>query len=194
MSTKLRIIALTLCLAAISLAGLAVAQGQPRARQRGNAPQGGVTEANPEMTRERMMQRMQQQLRASVEEWQVIQPRLEKVMELSRQANRRGLGALQARPVSRRRQGQQQQRPRAAARRERPDANRTPSAVEKAANELRELLAQASVTPEQVEAKLTALRQIRQTARQNLAQARAELQQVLTVKQEARLVLLGLLE
>jgi hypothetical protein len=207
MSTRLRFIATVLCLAGLGLAGLVVAQGQPRARQRANASRGRMNEGNPEATRQQMMQRIQQQLGASDTEWQVIQPRLQKVMELSRQTNRRGAGRMQgrpggqrgqggteARPGGRRGAGQQTQGPRGQTRRPRDDANREPSPVQKASEELRTLLGDASASPEQVKAKLAALRQVRETAQQHLAQARSELQQVLAVKQEARLVLMGLLE
>ena len=207
MSTRLRIIAITLGLAALGLAGLVVAQGQPRARQRANAPRSRMTEGNPEATRQQMMQRMQQQLGASEGEWQVIEPRLEKVMELARQTSRRGAGRMQGRPGGRRGQGgtearpggrrgadQQTPGPRGQARRPRNDANRESSPVQKASEDLRTLLGEASASPEQVTAKLAALRQARATAQQNLARARTELQQVLTVKQEATLVLMGLLE
>lgn len=134
-----------------------------------------------------MMQRMQQQLGASDAEWQVIQPRLQKVTELSRQIDRRG-------PGGRRGQGQETQGSRGQARRPRTDANREKSAVQKAYDELQTVLSNTSATPEQVEAKLAALRTAREAAKQNLAKARTELQQVLTIKQEARLVLMGLLE
>jgi len=194
MSTKLRTIAIALCLAALGLAGLVVAQGQPRARQRANTPRSRTTQTNPEVTRERMMQRMQQQLGGSDAEWQIIQPRLVKVVELSRRANRRGPGVLPGRAGGRRNPDRRSPGARAAGRRARSDADRTPSAVEKTATELRDLLNDANATSEQIEAKLTALRRTRQDAQEELAQARSALQEVLIVKQEARLVLLGLLE
>jgi len=189
MSTRLRIIAITL-----GLAALVVAQGQPRARQRANTPRSRTTQTNPEVTRERMMQRMQQQLGASDAEWQIIQPRLERVVELSRRANRRGPGALPGRAGGRRNPDRPSQGPRAVGRRARPDADRAPSAMEKTTTELRDLLNDANATSEQIEAKLTALRRARQDAQEELAQARSALREVLIVKQEARLVLLGLLE
>jgi hypothetical protein len=66
--------------------------------------------------------------------------------------------------------------------------------VQRAADELQQLLNSGAATPEQIKAKLTALRQSRNALKQELAQARAHLQQVLTVKQEATLVLMGILE
>jgi len=207
MSARLRFMAIVLCLAAVCMAGAVTGQGRRRAGQRAEIQRGRMNEGNPEATRQQMMQRMQQQLEASEAEWQVIQPRLQKVMELSRQTNRRSAGRMQgrpggqrgqggteARPGGRRGAGQQTQGPRGQTRRPRNDANREPSPVQKASEELRTLLGEASADPEQVKAKLAALRQARATAQQNLAQARTELQQVLTVKQEARLVLMGLLE
>jgi Spy/CpxP family protein refolding chaperone len=66
--------------------------------------------------------------------------------------------------------------------------------VQRAADELQQLLTGGSATPEQIKAKLDSLRQLREALKQELAQARAQLQQVLTVKQEATLVLTGILE
>ncbi len=210
MSTRLRFLTTVLCLAAVGLAGLVVAQEQPRARQRANTPRGRMNQGNPEATRQQMMQRMLQQLEASDAEWQVIQPRLQKVMELSRQTNRRGAGGMQrrpggqsgrrgqggteARPAGRRGTGQQTQGSRGQTRRPRNDTNREPSPMQKASEELQTLLNNANADPEQVKAKLAVLRDAKETAKRNLAQAHTELQQILTVKQEARLVLMRLLE
>jgi len=66
--------------------------------------------------------------------------------------------------------------------------------VQKAADELQQLLSGSGATPEQIKAKLATLRQLRETLKRQLAQARAQLQQVLTVRQEATLVLAGILE
>jgi len=199
MSAKLRLIGMLLCIAAVSATGIVTAQAQRRGGQRPGAARDRAVQRDPEAMRQRMMQRMQQQLGASEAEWQVIQPRLLKVMELSRQAERRGPSAMGARPGAGRRPGQDRaaqegQRQRGQMRRPRGEANRPVSEVQKASDELRALLGSESATPEQVKAKLTALREARAAARQKLAQARADLQQVLTVKQEARLVLMGLLE
>jgi Spy/CpxP family protein refolding chaperone len=68
------------------------------------------------------------------------------------------------------------------------------SAVQKAADELQQLLSSNGAAPEQIQAKLATLRQLREALKQELAQARAQLQQVLTVKQEATLVVTGILE
>ena len=199
MSAKLRLSGVLLCIAAVSATGIVTAQAQRRAGQRPGAARDRAVQRDPEAMRQRMMQRMQQQLGASEAEWQVIQPRLQKVMELVRQTERRGPSAMGARPGAERRPGQDRaaqegQRQRGQMRRPRGEANRQVSEVQKASDELRTLLGSESSTPEQVKAKLTALRELRAAARQKLAQARADLQQVLTVKQEARLVLMGLLE
>ncbi len=194
MSARLRFIAIVLCLAAVGIAGAVAGQGRRRAGQRAETQRGRANQGDPEATRLQMMQRMQQQLGAADTEWQVIQPKLQKVMELSRQINRRGAGGLLGRPGGRRNSGQRVQRPDGQARQPRNNSNRAVSDVQKAAAELQTLLNNANADPEQVKAKLTELRQVRETAQQNLAQARTELQQILSVKQEARLVLMGLLE
>ena len=122
------------------------------------------------------MQRIQQQLGTSNEEWQVVKPRLEKVMQLSRQLDSRGRagrgpgndGPRAARapgsdgpragrgPGSNgpRAQGRQGQTRRAPGARTRPDTQRETSAVQRAADELRQVLAAGTTTPEQIKAKL----------------------------------------
>jgi Spy/CpxP family protein refolding chaperone len=66
-------------------------------------------------------------------------------------------------------------------------------AVEKAAQELQELLAGESPNTDQIKAKLTAYRTVKEKAKKDLAKAQQDLKQIVTVKQEATLVLMGLL-
>lgn len=197
MSTRLYFFVALAVLAVILASSPIAAQRQGRARQGGIAQRpnasGRTNQVDPEAMRERMMQRMQQRLGASEAQWQVIEPALQKVMELARQLdspgrNRRAPGGTP------RAQGQTGQ-----ARRERGPGLRSnvsgqPSAVQRAGDELQQLLSDSRATPEQIKAKLAALRQSRAAVAQELAQARAQLQGVLTIKQEATLVLTGVLE
>jgi len=197
MSTKRCVLAVAICLAVVAVSSPVAGQRQGRNRQRAAAPRQGapgrMNQADPEATRERMTQRLQQRLGVSETEWQVIQPRLQKVMELSRQLDSPGRAgrAPGAGPGA---ANQDRQARRGRGQRPRPNTARETTALGKAAGELRQLLATDAPTPEDINARLAALRQARQALKQDLTQARAQLQQTLTVKQEATLVLMGILE
>jgi hypothetical protein len=70
----------------------------------------------------------------------------------------------------------------------------TPSAVQAAVQALRETLNNNDAKPDEIKAKLDALRAARAQARQNLTKAQEDLRSVLTQRQEAVLVTMGLLE
>ena len=197
MSMKLRMLTIMACLAIIVSGDPVVAQRQGRGRQRAETPRQGapgrMNQADPEAVRERMTQRLQQRLGVSDAEWQVIQPRLQKVTELSRQLESSGR-ARRAPGAGTRAANQDRQARRDRAQRSDLNANRETTALGRATGELRELLATDTATLEAINAKLAALRQARQALKQELTQARAQLQQTLTLKQEATLVLMGILE
>jgi hypothetical protein len=147
---------------------------------------------------ERMMtERMKAQLGAGDEEWKVIQPRLLKVMNLSRQVNTRGRGMMMGGPggyPGRRQPGGMRTRSQDAGQRTRPGPGTgQQSAVGKATQELRDVLSNKEATSEQIKAKLTALRTAKEKAKKNLAAAQKDLKQNLTIKQVAILVLSGYL-
>ena len=181
------------CLVSIILASLVLAA--PTEEPRGRGGRGGGQRMNRDQMRARMVERMKEQLGAKDEEWKVIEPRLRKVMDLSRQAGgfgRRGRGMFSG-------QGGQRGGPRDRGPGrdpgERPDRapDREMTAVEKAGDDLQKVLDSASAKPEEIKAKLTALRTAREKAKKELAEAQKELQQILTVKQEATLVLAEML-
>jgi hypothetical protein len=150
-----------------------------------------------------MTERMKVQLGASDKEWKVIQPRLQKVMNLSRQVTGRGM--MMGRPggyAGRRQAGGTGTRGQDAGQRTRPgpgtgrtggQTQREQSAVGKATQELRDVLSNKEAKSEQIKAKLTALRTAKEKAKKDLATAQKELKKNLTVKQEAILVLSGYL-
>jgi len=133
---------------------------------------------DPEQMRQRMMDRMKEQLGVEDAEWKVILPRLEKVMTLSRETGSRG-NMMFGRGGRRGRDGE----------REEPT-----TAIGKATEKLRTLLENENATPEQIKAALTELRTAREKAKQELDKARQELLELITVKQEAQLVMMGMLE
>jgi hypothetical protein len=146
-----------------------------------------------------MTERMKVQLGAGDEEWKVIQPRLQKVMNLSRQVSGRGM--MMGGPggyAGRRQTGGSRTRGQDAGQRTRPGpgtgrTQRQQSAVGKATQELRDVLSNKEAKSEQIKAKLTALRTAKEKAKKDLATAQKELKKNLTVKQEAILVLSGYL-
>jgi Spy/CpxP family protein refolding chaperone len=148
--------------------------GEARAQEAAGGRRGG-RRFDPVQMRERMLERMQQNLEATDEEWTVIKPRIEKVMTLSME-NR--LGGMRR---GRGRSGDDAQLPEDA------------SAVQKASAELRQALSNDNATAEQIKDKLTALRKARDARREQLAQAQEALRELLTQRQEAQLVLQGYL-
>jgi hypothetical protein len=138
-----------------------------------------------------MTERMRERIGATDDEWKVMQPRLQKVMELSRQVNAPGRMGMFAGRGGRFGRGGDRGPGRGPAGAAAPE--REVTAVEKASEELQELLESESAKPNQIKAKLTALRTAREKAKQDLVKAQDDLKKILSVKQEATLVLIGLL-
>lgn len=157
--------ALALCLFAMPV----LAQNQP-----GGAGGGGGFD--PAQMRQRMMDFMKERLGASDDEWQAISPKLEKVMQLSRDASGGGMRGM----FGRRGGGdQQQQQPQ--------------SAVQQKAKDLQDAI-EANAPAADIKAKMQALRDARAAARQELTKAQEDLKGLLTQKQEATLLMMGMLE
>lgn len=138
----------------------------------GGGPGGG----GPAQFQQRMMERMKTELGATEDEWTVLEPKIQKVMDINRD--------LQAGPMG----GMGGRRGGAAA----------PAAAEgevaKATAALRETLQNTDATPEEITTKLTALRDARTKATADLEEARKDLKSVVTPRQEAVLVLAGTLQ
>ncbi|MBN2128435.1 MAG: hypothetical protein JW741_03025 [Sedimentisphaerales bacterium] len=201
MRKKAITVGMLVCVVALVVGGLAIAQpqGARQGRRQGAAPGGGPGGGpggfDPARMREMMSQRLQQQLGASDDEWKVMGPRVMKVMELNRDASGGGMGRMfmRGRPGQRGGQGDRQrpgqgdrQRP------ERPQG-REQSAVESAADQLQTTLENESASPDDIKKQLTTLRGAREKAKQELAKAQLELRQICTLRQEAELVLMGML-
>ncbi|MBE0535371.1 MAG: hypothetical protein IH624_06845 [Phycisphaerae bacterium] len=174
------------------------ADAQRGARQRAEGQdqqgRGMAGMRDPEQMRQMMNDRMRQQLGASEDEWKLIGPRLQKVMELNRDTAGGGRGmmgmGMGMAPGGRGPAGD-----RGPGGRPGGDQANAPvqSAVEKATDGLQTVLQNESATAEQIKTALTTLRTAREKAKQDLAKAQQELRQLLTVKQEAMLVLMGTL-
>lgn len=184
------------CLVALLAAGLSFAQPQGRG-ERGQGPAGerGARNFDPARMQQMMQERMQEQLGATAEEWQVLGPRVMKVMDLSRQAGggmggmlRMGMGARRGGP-----QGDQAGPGGPGGRGRGPLAQGEPTAVDKASEALETTLENTAATSDEIKTKLTALRSAKEKAKQELAKAQQDLREVLSVRQEAQLVLMGML-
>jgi len=140
------------------------------------------------------------QLKATDDEWAVIQPLLQKVQDLQRAA--RGGGGFGGGPggqggFGRQRGGGQGgnggngggNNPPPT-----PDPNAPVVPGQAEATALRTALASDSTSNDDIKAKLAALRDARKKTAADLAAARADLQKVLTLRQEAVLVNMGVLE
>lgn len=196
MRRKVIVVGMVGCLVALIAAGVSIAQPP----QGGRGGQRGAFD--PQQMRQMMEQRMKEQLGCTDQEWQVLGPRLTKVMNLSRQTQtgpgmgrmfmggRRGQGGPQGGPP----QGGAQDGARANRRGARgPFGQQEETAVSKASDALQTTLENASASPEEIKGKLTELRAAKEKARAELATAQKELREVLSLRQEAQLVLMGML-
>jgi hypothetical protein len=187
---KLAGVAAVVAVAVLGSVSVVMAQAQaPRGGRQGRG------QFDPAQMNQWMMQRMKEQLGATDDEWAVIEPRLERVQTLARDARGGGMGGMFGRgqfggPGGLRGQpgGAAPQPPQGA----QPTAPQ--SAVSKAAEDLRTTLGDQNSTVAQVKEKLTAYRAEREKAREELSKAQEDLRSVLSVKQEAQLVLMGSLD
>lgn len=144
------------------------AGGPPPGEGPGRGGRGQRGNWDPAQMQERMMNRLQEALKATPEEWQVIQPLLKDVFDKQRTARELGgMGGMFRGPQ------QQAEQPAEVA------------AVEKAIEG-----GDAAV----VKTALEALRKARATREAEVTKAKDALRAVLTVSQEARLVLMGILD
>jgi len=149
---------------------------------------------DPQQMNQRRLEWIKTTLQSSDEEWTVLQPRLEKVLTLSRQT---GGGRMMMGRSGREGFGGRRSDTRTDTNAARPGNDRTTiqsSPVDKAAGELQQLVSQKDGSSGAIVAKLTALRQEKARAKTELAAAQKSLREVLNARQEAQLVLMGLLE
>ena len=130
--------------------------------------------------RQRMFERLKNELDVTEEEWTVIEPKLTKVMKLARETNLRG---MRGRGGRRGRQGRGPE-----------ESESEQSEIQKAAIALQEAVIKSDTSSDDIKVKLEAFRKAKKQAKQELAKAQDELKESLSVRQEAKLVLRGLLE
>jgi hypothetical protein len=131
---------------------------------------------DPAQFREQRLNRIKEQLGSSDDEWKVLQPKIEKIMDAQRETFagfggfRRGGGGGGG------------------------GDNQPQTAIGKASADLRSTLENKDAPADEIAKKLTALREARDAARKNLQAAQKELKDVLTQRQEAVLVTMWMLE
>jgi hypothetical protein len=169
-------------------AGMAVATAQDAGARRG---------FDPDQMRERMMDRMKTELKASDEEWTVIQGLLQDVMLKQRELTAGRVGGMAAFAGQRGRPDAPGQGPQQGARGGRPAGAQGAIAQGAAAAELEKLssaLESPNTTATQLKQHLAAVRAAREKAEAELKKARNDLREVLTVEQEAKLVVMGVMD
>ena len=134
--------------------------------------------------RQRMADRIKTEMKASDDEWSVIQPLLEKVETKMRESMGGRFGGMGGGPGGR-----------GGPRRENNggDANRPQPAGAAETQALRQTIDGDGSTAD-IKAKLQALRDQRKKSEADLAQSRADLKKVLNVREEAVLVMMGVLD
>lgn len=173
-----------LVFAGLMLATWVGAQDKPAATDKPDtAPsqRQGRRDRNPDQFRQMFADRIKEMLSVNDEEWKAMQPKLEKVLQLSMQSRGGGMMMMGRRGGNR---GDQ------------PGANNPmmDNPVAKASQELRTTLDNKDSKPEEIAAKLTALREAKEKAKTELVTAQKELRELLTQRQEATLVMWGLLD
>jgi outer membrane murein-binding lipoprotein Lpp len=173
-----------------TMAASAAAQEQPRrGGDRGDrGDRGGDGGDRMAEFRQRMSERTKEQLGATDAEWQVLQPKVEKVQQLQLAAASRGIGMMfgGGRGGPGGGDGGRDGGTRSS------DPNASP--VDQKTRDLRASVDNKDAKPEELKAKLAALREAKQKAKADLAKAQEELRELLTVRQEAVLVMNGMLE
>jgi hypothetical protein len=173
------VLGLVVCVIAVLIVGQALSQqaqrGQRGGAQNSQRPQMQRRQFNPEEMQRMMEQRTQRQLGASDEEWKKIGPTVMKVSELDRQVSGRGMFGVRRGMAGR--QGETEQQ----------------TELEKAAQQLRTLVANESAKPEDIEKQLAAYRTAREKVKKELVAEQQKLEKQVTVRQKAQLVLMGLL-
>jgi hypothetical protein len=196
MQKKLVKIGVAACVLALAIGGLAVAQqgGGGGGRQRGQGGGGGGFGGgnfDPAQMRQRMMERMKEQLGVTDDAaWKVMEPRLQKVMDLNRQVQSgggRGMFGMGGRGG----RGGQGGGDNAPAERRGSGPNGEQTALDKAMAQLDTVLQKESASPEEIKTALTAVRSAREKVQTELTTAQDDLKKILTVRQEAMLVRMG---
>ncbi|HEY3320918.1 MAG TPA: hypothetical protein VGP72_10675 [Planctomycetota bacterium] len=152
----------------------------------GQPPAGGQRRWDPEQFRQRMLDSIKEKLGASEEDWKALQPKVEAVQKLQREAmsgrfrgfgrgrGGPGGGAPGATPAA----GDQAQK----------------SEIEKKTDALQTLADTKDADPKAVKEKMQEVREAREKSKLELKKAQDALRELLTPRQEAQLMLMGMLD
>ncbi len=152
---------------------------------------------DPAQMRQQMIDRMKEALGASDEELAVLQPKIEHLMQLQRDAMGGGRGGMM---MFRGNRGGGPGGPggdragRGGDRGGPPSADRPVSPVQEKMHELQTLLDNKDASPDAIKTKLAEVREVRAKAKEELTKAQQDLREVLTQRQEAVLVTMGMLD
>lgn len=172
----------------MSLCTAALAQdqggGPPPGGNGGGGGGGGGGRGNwdPAQMRENMLNRLKESMQANDDEWNVIKPKVEKVMDAQRDVGTGGgmRGLFGGGRGGNRGGGG--------------FGGNNDSAVSKARQALQDLLQNNSASNDDIAAKVTAYREARDKAKESLTTAQKDLKEVLSPRQEATLVGYGMLD
>jgi Spy/CpxP family protein refolding chaperone len=179
-------------LVTVLTAGMAFAQAGGGAGTGGGG--GGFGGGGRQNMMDRMMNNIKEQLGVTDDEWTVLQPKVQKVMDLSRDLRAGGLAAMFGGGRGGRGGrgggaggGGDTAAPTA------PPAQPTSEIADKT-TALRTTLDNKDADPKDIAQKLAALRDARERTKADLIKAQGELKELLTPRQEAQLVMMGLLD
>ena len=179
------------CVLALTVGGLSVAQqGGGGGGRRGGGQGGPGGNFDPAQMRQRMMERYKELLGADDQAWKVMEPRLQKVMDLNRQVNPGGMRGMFG-MFGRGGRGGPGGDGGPQGERRGPFGQEPETALSKAMTQLQTTLENQTASPDDIKKQLTAVREAREKARAELAVAQEDLKKILTVRQEALLVTMG---
>jgi hypothetical protein len=158
--------------------------GQPGAQPGGRGQRGNF---DPAQARQRMLDRIKEQLASPDDEWKVLQPKIEKIMDAQRNSRGGGRGG-------RGRGGQGGQGGQQGAAQAAPQQDAALSAVAKASQDLQAAVDDKSISNAELSKRLNTLHEAKDKARAELASAQKDLRDLLTPRQEAVLVNSGILD
>ena len=196
----------------LSVAGLSLAQAPPQGQGPGRGPGAGQGQGgqrfDPEQMRQRMMERVKEEMGVGDKEWGAIQPALEEVMNLNREVGGGGMfgrrfrggpgaggpgggpgggGPAGGGPAGGGPAG-------GGAGGGGADQGPPQTAVGKATQDLQTTLQNKDATADEIKAKVAALREAREKAKKELTTSKEALREMLTPRQEAQLILMGILD
>jgi len=176
MVRRISLLAIGVC----ALALLSYAQAQDQGGRRDDRGGRGF---DPAQFRERMMNRMKEEMGSTDDEWKVLAPKIEKVVTAQRDT-RTGFGGFGGRGGPGDRGGDRGANA----------GDQQLSKVQQAQRDLRTLLENKSASADEIGKKLDAFRKARDAAKAELQAAQKALKEVVTQRQEALLVMSGMLE